>query len=233
MTNGYFTRAGLRRGFMDGIALLPGMIGVGMVFGVLAATVGLSIGGATVMSVFVFAGTAQMLAMHSWGAGDVVIASIIAVVAMNARYVLFGAALQPWMRGAPPLLAYASLFVLVDPNWATAMRERDAGRRDIAVFFGMGLGCMVGWVLGTAAGAAFGQMLGDTRRLGLDFFLPAFFLALACGLWRGRTDLLPLIVGGGVALLSERYIGGSWHVLAGGLAGSLAAALRPGATRPA
>lgn len=223
-----FTGAGFRRGFMEGIALLPGMIGFGVVFGVLAGAVGISVAGASAMSVFVFAGTAQLLALHSWTAGDALVASIVAVVAMNSRYVLFGAALQPWMRGAPRPLAYASLFLLVDPNWAAAMRERDMGRHDIAVFAGMGLGCMVGWLLGTVAGAAFGQLLGDTRRLGLDFFLPAFFLSLACEFWRGRSDLLPLLVGAGVAVFFDRFVGGSWHVLAGGLAGSLAAAFRPG-----
>ena len=52
--------------------------------------------------------------------------------AMNARSVLFGAALQPWMKGVSPFLAYPSLFLLVDPNWATAMREQEEGRNDVA-----------------------------------------------------------------------------------------------------
>jgi predicted branched-subunit amino acid permease len=222
-----FTRDGFRRGFMEGMALLPGMVGFGVVFGVLAGSVGLGVAGASAMSVFVFAGTAQLLALHSWGGSDTLIAAVVAVVAMNSRYVLFGAAMQPWMRGAPPLLSYASLFLLVDPNWATAMRERDMDRHDIAVFAGMGLACMLGWVAGTIAGSAFGQLLGDTRRLGLDFFLPAFFLSLACGFWKGRGDLLPFIVGGAVAIFFDRFVGGSWHVLGGGLAGSLTAAFWP------
>jgi predicted branched-subunit amino acid permease len=222
-----FTAAGFRRGFLEGLALLPGMIAFGMVFGVLAAQVGISILGASAMSVFVYAGTAQLLALHAWNAPDLLFAVVVAVVAMNARYVLFGAAIQPWMRGLPPWMAYASMFFLVDPNWATAMQERDQGRNDVGVFVGMGAGCMVGWLVGTVAGAGFGQMLGDTRRFGLDFFLPAFFLSLACGFWKGRADILPLVIGGGVAILFERYVGGSTHVLAGGLAGSLTAAFLP------
>lgn len=222
-----FTREGFARGFLEGLGLLPGMIAFGLVFGVLADGVGMSIFGATAMSVFVFAGTAQLLALHSWGATDMLVAALVAVVAMNARYLLFGAAIQPWMRGLSPWIAYPSLFLLVDPNWATAMRERDAGRHDVAVFVGMGLACMVGWVAGTIAGAGFGHLLGDPRRLGLDFFLPAFFLSLTCGFWKGRADLLPFAIGAAVALVSDRFVGGSWHVLAGGLAGSLAAAFLP------
>ena len=222
-----FTAAGFRRGFIEGIALLPGMVAFGVVFGVLAGQVGISILGAASMSVFVYAGTAQLLALHSWGAPDLLIAVVVAVVAMNSRYVLFGAAMQPWMRGLSPWIAYSSMFLMVDANWATAMQERDAGRRDVAVFTGMGLGCGVGWLAGTIVGTGFGQLLGDTYRLGLDFFLPAFFLSLACGFWKGRADVLPLVIGGVVAILFDRFVGGSWHVLAGGLAGSLAAAFLP------
>lgn len=225
-----FTAAGFRRGFIEGVALLPGMVAFGVVFGVLAGQVGISILGAASMSVFVYAGTAQLLALHSWHAPDLLIAVVVAVVAMNSRYILFGAAMQPWMRGLSPWIAYPSMFLMVDANWATAMQERDAGRRDVAVFAGMGLGCGVGWLAGTIVGTGFGQLLGDTYRLGLDFFLPAFFLSLACGFWKGRADVLPLVIGGAVAIVFDRFVGGSWHVLAGGLAGSLAAAFLP---RPA
>lgn len=203
------------------------MIAFGIVFGVLAGGAGISVFGAAMMSVFVFAGTAQLLALHAWGAPDMLVAVVVSVVAMNARYVLFGAAIQPWMRGVSPWIAYPSLFLLVDPNWAAAMRERDAGRSDVAVFVGMGLAFMVGWVAGTIAGTGFGQLLGDPRRLGLDFFLPAFFLSLACGFWKGRADILPFAIGAAVAMVFERFVGGSWHVLAGGLAGSLTAAFLP------
>lgn len=223
----YFSRDGFSRGFLEGIGLLPGMIAFGVVFGVLADGVGLSVSGAAAMSLFVFAGTAQLLALHAWGAPDLLLAVVVSVVAMNARYVLFGAAIQPWMRGLPPWIAYASLFLLVDPNWAAAMRERDEGRHDVAVFVGMGVAFMIGWIVGTVAGAGFGPLLGDPRRLGLDFFLPAFFLSLACGFWKGRADLLPFAIGAAVALVFDRFVGGSWHVLAGGLAGSLTAAFLP------
>ncbi|MBZ9937727.1 AzlC family ABC transporter permease [Mesorhizobium sp. BR1-1-16] len=223
----YFSRDGFSRGFFEGIGLLPGMIAFGAVFGVLADGVGLSVTGAAAMSLFVFAGTAQLLALHSWGAPDLLVAVVVSVIAMNARYVLFGAAIQPWMRGLPPLIAYASLFLMVDANWAAGMRERDAGRHDIAVFVGMGTAFMIGWIAGTVAGAGFGPLLGDPRRLGLDFFLPAFFLSLACGFWKGRGDLLPFAIGAAVALVFDRFVGGSWHVLAGGLAGSLTSAFLP------
>ncbi|MBB5752995.1 AzlC family ABC transporter permease [Prosthecomicrobium pneumaticum] len=227
-----FTRAGFRRGFLEGLPLTPGMAAFGLIYGVLAAKAGVGVVTAGVASVVVFAGTAQLLALHSWNSPDVLVASLVAVLAMNARYFLFGAAMQPWMRGLPPHIAYPSLFLLVDANWAAAMKEREEGRNDVAVFVGLGTAFMLGWTAGTLAGAGFGGLLGDTRRLGLDFFLPAFFFVLACGFWKGKADLVPLLVGGGIALAVDAVGGGSWHVLAGGLAGSVAGAYarRRGAT---
>ena len=228
-----FTRAGFRRGFVEGLPLTPGMVAFGLIYGVLAAKAGVSLVAATTASIFVFAGTAQLLALQSWNSPDVLVASIVAVLAMNARYVLFGAAMQPWMRGLPAHIAYPSLFLLVDTNWAAAMKEREEGRRDVAVFVGLGAAFTIGWVAGTMAGAGFGNLLGDARRLGLDFFLPAFFFVLACGFWKGKADLVPLLVGGGIAVAVDRIGGGSWAVLAGGVAGSVIGAFARLRTRRA
>src|SRR5690606_23566288 len=128
-----FTVTGFARGLRDGIPFSPGIVAFGIVFGILAVEAGLTPWSATVMSTVVYAGTAQMLALQSWhNAGLITV--ILAVFAMNARYVLFGAAVRPWMRGLPGWIVYPSLFLLVDLNWMQAMREQAAGRRDAGQF---------------------------------------------------------------------------------------------------
>ncbi len=57
--------------------------------------------------------------------------------------------------------------------------------------------------------------------------LLAFFVVLAVSLWRGKGDLVPFAVAAVVALLVERFAPGQWYMLAGALAGSAAAALKP------
>jgi predicted branched-subunit amino acid permease len=53
------------------------------------------------------------------------------------------------------------------------------------------------------------------------------FVAFLVTIWRGRVDLLPWAVAGGVALVISRLLPGtSWHVVGGALVGSLVAGLR-------
>ena len=74
------------------------------------------------------------------------------------------------------------------------------------------------------AAIALGAMLGSPRRWGLDFVLPAFCATMVISLWRGRIDLRPIVVAGVVVLVAGRFLPGQWHILVGGLAGSLAGA---------
>lgn len=220
-----FTLAGVRHGLRIGLAYAPGITAFGVVFGVLAVQAGLTPWLAALMSTVVYAGTAQMLALNSWATGGL-LAVVGAVVAMNARYVLFGAALRPWTRDLPPWAVYLSLFLLVDMNWMEAMRSRNAGGGDFGDFVGIGLTLMVVWVGATAAGAMLGSVV-DPRTLGLDFFMIAFFLVLATNLWRGPADIMPTAIAGGTALLIDHIGWGGSSIFLGALAGSLAAAFAP------
>lgn len=225
MPKATFTAAGFRRGLRAGLPFLPGIAAFAVAFGILAAQVGITPGLAGLMSATVYAGTAQMLALHSWDSGGL-LALAGAVFAMNTRYVLFGAALRPWLRGLPAWTVYPSLFFLVDPNWVAAMQEQREGRRDAGFFVGMGVTMFAMWICASVAGAALGSSL-DPVRLGLDFFFIAIFLCLAIGLWRGPVDVIPAAVGGLAAVaVGWAGLGGS-AVFVGAMAGSLAGAFAP------
>jgi predicted branched-subunit amino acid permease len=76
---------------------------------------------------------------------------------------------------------------------------------------------LVGYLLGSA--------IDDPSQWGLDFAFTATFLALLLGMWKGRGDLIPWLVAALAAILAAQWIGGSWHILIGGLVGSLAGAI--------
>jgi predicted branched-subunit amino acid permease len=65
---------------------------------------------------------------------------------------------------------------MVDESWAVAA-EGD-GRWNPKVLFAAGAGLWVAWVAGTTVGVAFGDLIGDPARYGLDAAFPALFLAL-------------------------------------------------------
>jgi branched chain amino acid efflux pump len=221
-----FTWAGVRAGAAGAGAVAASVFAFGIAFGVLADQRGLTLAAALAMSGTVYAGSAQIVALQLWATPVPLIPVWAAALAVNARYVLMGAALRPWLARLAPLRAYGSLFVMADGNWALAMRERAAGRLDAAYLLGGGLAMYVSWVAATGLGHALGQFVGAPRRLGLDFMLAAFCTTTAVALWRGRRDVWPMIAAALVAIASERLIPGHWHILTGGLAGSLVGAWR-------
>src|SRR5262245_29468962 len=113
-----FTWAGVRAGSAGAGAVAASVFAYGLAFGVLAHQHGLPLAAAVLMSGTVYAGSAQIVALQVWAAPVPLIAVWIAALAINARYVLMGAALRPWFAALTRLRAYGSLFVMGDGNWA-------------------------------------------------------------------------------------------------------------------
>lgn len=219
---------GIRSGAVAGLVLLPGVAMYGVAFGILADVTGLTALEAVIFSGWAYAGGAQLAVLQAWSEPLPLLALCLTALAMNARYVLLGAALRPWLAGLPAPHTYASLFVMGDSNWALALREYHAGRDDAGFLLGSGAVMWATWVAATAAGHAFGQVLGRPERFGIDFMLPAFFATIAVAFVRKRSDLWPLLVGIVTAVAVQHMVEGPWYIIAGAVVGSFAGMLRHG-----
>ncbi|HRJ70157.1 MAG TPA: AzlC family ABC transporter permease, partial [Beijerinckiaceae bacterium] len=198
------TFAGMRRGMIRSVPLLPGIFVYGAAFGMLAREANLEIWQAAAMSLVVFSGSAQLatLLLLTTGAGLLMIMATIMIV--NARYLLYGAALRPWLGGLPARKAYPTLFFMGDANWVMAMQANADGENDAGYLFGSGLIMAAPWLLGTIAGGALGVLITNPAVLGLDFFLIAFCTALGAGMAKGRGDLVIMAAAGVTALAADR-----------------------------
>lgn len=221
-----FTWQGFRAGLVGGMILVPGVAMYGTAFGMMAQATGLTVLEAIFMSGWVNAGGAQMATLQAWADPVPLLAVCLTTLAMNARYLLLGAALRPWFGLLPPHQSYPSLFVMGDANWALALREHAEGRRDAAFLAGSGALLSLVWIGTTGAGHLFGQVLGNPKTFGVDFMLAAFFITMAAAFVRQVRDIAPLLVGVVVAVIVEKLIVGPWYILAGALAGSFTGALR-------
>ena len=226
-----FSLAGVRRGFRVGLALGMAIFIYGLAFGLVAAQAGLSWGWALAMSVAVFSGSAQLAAMSLIQAGEATLLTLFAtVLVMNARYLLFGATIQPWLSQAGALRGYGSLLLIGDANWIATMRAVEKGETDRAFLAGTGVPLMGAWLAGTLVGVLFGAVLPDPHALGADLMLPAFAAAMMAAMVRTRANLVPVTVGAMAALGVTPFAGPGWGIVAAGLAGAAVAALtaRPG-----
>lgn len=223
-----FTAAGVRRGFLMAQPLAPGVLVYGLVFGVLASQRGLAWLEALLMSAMLYSGTAQLAVLQGWSRDAVILPLVITILVMNARYVLYGAALQPWLSGVSRPRAWATLFFLGDGNWAMSMREYEGGCRDAGILLGSGLATFAPWVGGTIAGHLLSRSVPDPATFGLDFMLVAFAAAIGMSVFRGRRDLFPAVAAACTAFLLHRWLPGAWYIVGAGIAGALAGAWRHG-----
>ncbi len=143
-------------------------------FGVLARQAGFTAVQAIVMSMIVFAGSAQFTAVSILSGGGSLAAAIAAAGLMNSRFLAMGIALAPSLPGGPARRALQGQ-PIVDASWALA--SRGDGSFDRWQLFGCTAPQYVTWSLGTVAGALIGSGL-DIETLGLDAIYPTFFLAL-------------------------------------------------------
>jgi predicted branched-subunit amino acid permease len=185
------------------------------------------------MSALVNSGSAQMAALQGWSAGDAsqagaaILPVVLTILIMNARYLLYGAALRPWLGGLDPMRAYLTLYFVGDGNWALAMKERESGGGDdVGFLLGSGLIMFIAWTTGTIAGHLLGSLVTRPELFGLDFLLVAFSAAFMMELYRGRGDLIPALMAALVALALSSVVGPGWIIVAAGLAAALTGYLR-------
>ena len=190
-----------RERFLKGLRLgvpfaIAGFL-VALTFGIVAVDAGLSAVAAIVMSLIVFAGSAQFASIAILAAGGGVSSAIGAAALMNSRFLPMGVALAPSLPGRA-LWRAAQGQTVVDASWALAARED--GTFDRWLLFGSTSIQYVSWTLGTALGALGGNMLGDTDKLGLDAIYPAFFVALLVSEARSRRARSAAALGALIAL---------------------------------
>jgi 4-azaleucine resistance transporter AzlC len=184
-------------------------------FGVVAREVGFSALEAIVMSVIVFAGSAQFAALAILSGGGTAGAAVVAAALMNSRFLPMGVALGPSLRGGPVERALQGQPV-VDASWALA--ARGDGTFDLGLLFGSSAIQYVTWQAGTIVGVMAGDVLGDPAKLGLDAIYPAFFLALLLNEAKHRRALGVAIAGALIALALVPVAPAGVPVLAASLA---------------
>jgi 4-azaleucine resistance transporter AzlC len=196
------------------LPIVLGYVPVGFAYGVLAIKSGLSPANTVLMSVVVFAGSAQLIAVGLLAAGAPPLSVALTAFVVNLRHLLMSAALAPRLAAWPRRLLPLFCFQMTDETFALHLARFSRGDTDRAVTLGVNMTAQAAWVAGSLLGALSGSLVGDVRPLGLDFALPAMFIALLCGQLRGRPHLAAGVSAAGLALLLPRLGLGQWSVLA-------------------
>lgn len=110
------------RGFRQLLPISLFVAVFGLAFGLAAVQTGLGGSAIVLMSALVFTGAAQFATLDLWGAQVPLVPLAVTVFAINARHLLMGATLYPWLRHLPPVQRYAVMLVASDANWALSIQ---------------------------------------------------------------------------------------------------------------
>ncbi|MFU0503098.1 AzlC family ABC transporter permease [Pseudaminobacter sp. NGMCC 1.201702] len=206
------------------VALFP----FGILYGALALENGFTVFEALLMSVTIFAGASQMVGIELFGQQLPPWLIAFSIFAVNFRHILYSAAIGPRIRHWSFVQKAVGFFFLSDPQIAEAETKAERGEEvTFAWYMGIGVAIYVGWVIESALGAMFGQLLPDTHALGLDFLLAIYFLGLVMG-FRKRPLWLPIVVASSIgSIVAYKFVGSPWHVSIGAMVGILLAVAMP------
>ncbi len=212
------------------VPLAIGVLAYGLAFGLLASQAGLSWAETGLMSVLVFAGSSQIVAVERLAAGAGVAVAFIAGFALNLRLLLITASIRGFFVGRPLWQWMLGAHMSTDENWALTLAERSQGKNVGYLFLvGSGLMLIVVWVTAGVLGVLFAAGIPNPEKYALDFAFTAAFIAIARALWRGRSDLLPWVTAIAVVFVSARlgWFDASWGIVLGGLSGAAVAGIKP------
>ncbi|WP_245583314.1 AzlC family ABC transporter permease [Oceanospirillum beijerinckii] len=185
------------------IPLIVGAIPFGIIFGTLAEPSGLSAVGALAMSLFVFAGSAQFIALGLLAGGAALPVIIATTFIVNLRHMLYAANLVPKVRHLPQHWRALMAFGLTDETFA-AVSNRYLLQDDVrnAHWFYLGSFCAMygNWVLCTALGVGLGELFPDMTQWGLDFAMSVTFIGMVVPYLKNKPMWAAVIVAGAMAV---------------------------------
>jgi 4-azaleucine resistance transporter AzlC len=200
--------AAVATGIKRALPIVLGYVPIGFAYGVLAGKSGLSDANTLLMSLIVFAGSSQFIAVGLFAAGTGPAAVILTTFVVNLRHMLMAASLAPYLSGWKKRhLAWFS-FELTDETFA--LHSTSAGKLADCRLEALSLNmtAQASWVIGTILGIVASGLIGDVKPLGLDYALAAMFIGLLVGQCENRLRVITAVLSGGIATLL--YLAG-WH----------------------
>jgi predicted branched-subunit amino acid permease len=187
------------------------------------------------MSLIAFAGAAQFAAIGFVTTGLSWPVIGLLTFLLNARHVLYSAALAPWFRGRSMAERAIAAHLLTDESFALAIAQfRRVGRFDpVGYWYPAVVTTLIPWNIATFAGVMLGDAIIEPSRFGIDVIFPGAMAGLAVGLISGRRELVAALAGAAIGVGSSLAISPTIGIIAGGVLGPLAGLLVPPASRAA
>lgn len=167
------------QGVKDCIPTLLGYISIGIAFGVVGIASGISVLEIFLLSVLVYAGSAQFIFCGLYLAGAPVTAIIVTIFIVNLRHLLMSLTIAPYFIQHSTLRNIGFGTLLTDETFGVSVvSAAKEGRLGGKWMNGLNVTAYTTWIAACTIGGIIGQWLPDPEKWGLDYALVAMFVAL-------------------------------------------------------
>ena len=179
-----------RQALLDTLPVMTGYVFLGFGFGILMQQNGFGWLWAGAMSLFIYAGSMQYVAISLLTSGAGLLTAALTAFVVNARHLFYGISMVDAYKGAGKKKPYL-IFALTDETYSLVSQKQ---KPDLGYCFLVSLFDHIYWVSGTILGSLAGSVL-PINFEGIDFALTALFVTIFVEQWLSTKDHRPAVIG--------------------------------------
>lgn len=215
-----------KEGIKAGWPICLGYFPIGLAFGVLAGKAGLHPVEIGLMSLVVFAGSSQFVAVSMLSGGASTLSIVLTTLIINLRHLLMSSSLAGYLRSVNRCWTALFAYGVTDESFAVNLNRFQVSNWDWRRALVVNQTANLAWIISSIVGAYSGQFI-PAGAFGIDYALIAMFLCLLVFQLRGRLYALTAMVAGALAIILALLVpGNSYIVLASVLAASVGVVFR-------
>ncbi|MBQ4051612.1 MAG: AzlC family ABC transporter permease [Oscillospiraceae bacterium] len=197
----------IRAALIATLPVLTGYLVLGFGFGIILKAAGYGIPFALAMSLLIYAGSMQYVAVGLLTGGASLITAALTALMVNARHLFYGISMLEKYRATGRRKPYL-VFALTDETYSLLCGENPdiPSEQRVNYYFLVSLFNHLYWVAGSLAGAVVGTLISFNSE-GIDFALTALFLTIFLEQWLTSKKHIPALIGVAVSGLSLLIFG--------------------------
>lgn len=198
-------KSSFKSAFPQTLPVLAGYVSLGIAFGILLRDAGYGVFYAFLMSLFVFAGSAQFLCVELLVANATLPQVAFLIFLLNFRHFFYGLTMISHYRNVKN--KWYLIFGLTDETYALLSANKIPSTVEKSDFyFAVTFLNHIYWIFGSVIGSLVGALI-PFDMTGIDFAMTALFAVLVVEQWKSHSKHFPAILGFSVSILSILIFG--------------------------
>ena len=187
-------RKALKAAFPHTLPVMAGYLFLGIGFGILLESKGFSFPWAILMSIIIYAGSMQYVAIDLLSAGASLISTAIMTIMIQVRHLFYGLSLIEKYKDAGKW-KFLLIHELTDETYSLICSSDPPEGVDKNLFY-LFISSLdhLYWIIGCTIGAIFGSLV-ELNTKGIDFVMTALFIVIFTDQWLTAQDRLPAVIG--------------------------------------